>query len=473
MSLAIDYLNERVELLDPEFGPGRRGEYQAVSRLYNRHLGPVTSVVVHRPEATDQAMYTSAATHIPMTSLFPDVIERPRDVEISVPGGGKGGEAQKALLGGLGEMSERLLAALHFQTVAGRLVFGTCAELRAQGRRALGPRELPLFAPEQYETPGFPYAPFEEDTRLAWIEGTELGTGEPVLAPAQIVLLYYRRQRFEPAIGYPTTGGLAFHSNAVQAVLHGTYEAIERDAINLTWHSRIPPRRVRVDLERVLRGSGAHDRPRLEAAGIDEVHVVLNTVDVPIPVFSTIAIDRTRADKAFLAGGGAWSTRERALSQSVFELGQCRNILKFHRPSGGKHIRADSRLDELTEFFDAVVFYGYRENLPRVDWYYRGAEEMEWEDTPTHVFASPEEELEAMRGVLGDAGLRPIVFDLSGACWPGVKVLKTLIPEITQAGVPAFPFLGHPRYYELPRQLGRTDRPLAFRELNHTPVPLP
>lgn len=473
MALTIDYLNRRVELLDAHFDEGRRGEYEAVSHLYNRHLGPIWTVVPHRPEATDLAMYTSAARHFPIGTLWPDVRERPRDVDISIPGGGKGGEPMKALLGGLGEMSERMLGTLHSQAVGDSLPFATCDEMLEQGLNALTPEELPLFAPEQYADPRFPYVPFERGVPLTWIEGTRLGTGEKVWAPAQVILLYSRRQPGEPSIAYPTTGGMAFHSHPASAVLHGLYEVIERDAINVTWHCHIPPKRVRLDLDRVMRESGAMALPRLHAAGIDEVHVVLNTVDVPIPVFSTVAVDRARDEKAFLSGGGAWGTRERALSQSILELGQCRNILKFHKPSAGKHIAAATPVDQLTEFFDAVVYYGYRENLRKVDWFWREGDEVEWEEAPTHAFRDPHVELAVMTERLAGAGVRPIIFDLSGACWPGVKVLKTLIPELTAAGVPAFPFLGHPRYAELPRRLGRLDRSLAFEELERTPVPLP
>ena len=49
-----------------------------------------------------------------------------------------------------------------------------------QGREALGPDEMPLFAPEQYARLGFQFVPFRPDTLLGWIEGRELPTGRPV-----------------------------------------------------------------------------------------------------------------------------------------------------------------------------------------------------------------------------------------------------------------------------------------------------
>jgi ribosomal protein S12 methylthiotransferase accessory factor len=475
--LQVDYLNERVELFDAIFDDARRHEYRAVSRLYNRQLGPVHALVVHRPEATDFSMFASGASHVPVGALLPNVLDKPRDVNtIVIPGAGKGGEMQKAVLGGLGEISERLLALMHYASMSEReFIFGTWEELARQGVRALHPRELPLFAPEQYDDPAFPYAPFEPTTRVAWIEGRALATAEPVFAPAQLILLYYRRRPGEPAIAYPTTGGLVFHSSPEAATLHGLYEVIERDAINVCWHSRIPPRRVRIDLTDALVRTGAIARPRLRVAGLDEVHVLLNTVDVPIPVLTAIALDHSKTQKAYLGGGGAWSTKDRALIQTIFELGQCRNTLKYHKPVQGKHIRHDSPLHELSDFFDSVIYYGYEQNIGKLDWYLMGGAEMEWSEVVDNPWGRAQggEELANAISLCERAGLSPIVFDMSGACWDGVHVQKVLIPELTHAGVPATPFLGHPRFLTVPRAMGLTDRVLTFNELNPDPVPLP
>lgn len=475
MAITVEYMNARIGLLESSFDHARSRQQAAVTRLYNRNLGPIRTLVLHRPEATDFAMYTAVASHTPVGFFFPNVLDRPRDSEsITVPGGGKGGDPIGALLGALGEMSERLLGMLHFQTLdPERYRFATCRELEASGLQPLRPADLPLFAREQYADPQFPYVPFREDMRLGWVAGTNLASGETIWAPAQVVLLYYRRAPGEAPIAYPTTGGLAFHDQFERAVLHGMYEVIERDAINVGWHSHLPPRRVVIDLERVLRESKPDARPRFQVGGVTGVEVLLNTLDVNIPVFSVLAFDESRGEKSFLSGGGAWGTRTRALGQAIYELGQCRNILKFHHPLPGKHIRPESPRSELTEFFDAVVYYGYGENRPLLEEFRRGGSSITWEDVPDHPFDDPHAELEAMVERLRACGVTPLIFDLGGAAWPGVHVIKTLLPQLTQAGVPSTPFLGHPRYYDLPKQLGRADRVLTYEDLNHAPVPLP
>ena len=474
MPLEATYFNERIELLNGSYSRETQDDLRALSRIYNRFLGPVHSVSLHRPELLDLSIYCSSCNHSPVGSLMPDLMVKMSMADtIFVPGGGKGGHMAQAFFGVLGEIAERLLAVLHFESILDQLVVATYDDLVRQGRRALSPDELPLFAPEQYANPEFGYVEFHQDTLLSWIEGSELVTGDTVLVPAQLVLMYYKSRIAEAPIAYPTTGGLTFHCNRRRSILHGLYEVIERDSINVRWYCKLPGPRVDVSLTDFLTTYLGIRQTRMSTPNIETVQVFNNTLDIPIPVFTTIAVDRSRQQHAVLGGGGAWSGRERALAQALFELGQSRTALKFHKPVGIKNIRADSDISELTDFFDSAVYYGYVENLPRLSWYLNTEELVAWEAVPTFNFLDETEEYEAMIGWLRTTGLRPIVLDFSGACWNGVSITKVLIPQLTQACIPSHPYLGHPRFYELPLQLAMTKRRLEFRDLNRDPVPFP
>lgn len=474
MRLETIYLNEHIELLEGVYGSELQHELHTLPRLYNRILGPVTSVNLHRPELLDLSMYSTSSIHSAIGSLMPDLLVKTgRTDTLSIPSGGKGGSIQQAFLGALGEVAERLLAVLHFEAIIDRLVYTSYNELVRQGHRALGPDELPLFAPEQYTDPELHFLPFRPDTLIGWIEGSELLTGDTVLVPAQLVLLYYKYHPGEAHIGYATTGGLAFHLDRRRSILHGLYEFIERDAINVRWYCRLPPPRVDLNLFDFLAHHLNVRQARMSTPCIDGVHVYLDTLDIPIPIFTAIAIDRCRCEHAFLGGGGASSRREHALVQALFELGQSRNALKFYKPRGIKNIQANSSLSEITEFFDAAIYYGYTDNLPRLSWYTVGERVVPWEVVPTYCFNDVAEEYEAAMNWLRAAQLRPILLDFSGACWPGVSVTKVFVPQLTQACIPSHPYLGHPRFYKLPQQLGTTDRTLEFRDLNPDPIPFP
>jgi ribosomal protein S12 methylthiotransferase accessory factor len=466
------WINRTIEMLDASYGPDRKAQYEAVSRLYNRLLGPVTHVNILRPESTDLPLFASSCRHSTVGDLFPDLaIKQAIADAVIIPGGGKGIDAQAAYIGGLGEIAERLLGVLHFSAIQDRLVLATYDELVASGRRALGPEDLPLFATEQYASTGFPYRPFRSDTPLRWLDGHELISGENVVVPAQIVLLYYKHHPDEGRIGYPTTGGLAFHANRYLALLHGFFEVVERDAINVGWYGRLPPRRVLLDLPSLTAEAGLRWPTRWSTADIPEVEVFLNESDLPVPVFTSFAVDRSRTKRALMGGGGADPSRLRALTQSLFELGQSRTSLKYYQSVGFKDIRADSSVAEMTDFFDTAIFYGFAENLHLLDWYRDTTATVDWKDVPNHTFASPDAAYRSALTWARDAGLTPIAFDFAGASWDGVHVTKVLIPQLTQACIPSHPYLGHPRFYDLPFPADSGKR--SFNDLNPNPVPFP
>ena len=114
----------------------------------------------------------------------------------------------------------------------------------------------------------FKFRPFLHDTRICWHPATDLLTGRPIWVPAQLATLYYKYRAGEPSIGYPTSGGLGFAATRRGAILHGLYEFMERDAINVRWFCRLPPPRVRIDIAATLGaplagdGLAAFDRTR-------------------------------------------------------------------------------------------------------------------------------------------------------------------------------------------------------------------
>jgi ribosomal protein S12 methylthiotransferase accessory factor len=472
MRLEVTYLNGRIELFDGVFGEERQAELRALPRLYNHILGPVTSVSLHRPGLLDLSLYSAVAMHSPVGSLIRDLSVRAgTDDPLLIPGSGKGAGLQQPFLGALGEMAERLLAMLHSAAVVDDLTTATYDELTRAGHRALGPDDLPLFASEQYAQTGFGFVPFRPDSRLKWIEGTELLGHSPILVPAQLVLMYNHRRAAEERIGYPTSGGLAFHSDRRQSILRGIHECIERDAINVRWHCRLPPPSVAVDLAAFLAEDLGIRTARLSTPHVDGVDVYVNTLDVPIPIFSAIAINRSRRERTFMSGCGAASGKGQALAQALFELGQSQAVLNLGQLAGMRNIEASTAPSQMTDFSDATLYYGYAENRPRLAWFTAGQREIPWAAVPTATYQGLGEEYDSTTDLLRALGLRPIVVDLGGDWSPAGFVTKVLLPQLTQAGVPSHPYLGHPRFYELARRLGAAGRPLEYADLNPDPVP--
>lgn len=470
MTLTVTHLNERIELFDSMYDDVRATELDGAVRLYNRNIGPITSLNLVRPDVRDLSMYSAYCHHVPIEWLMRDVRMKAKPMAGLVPGGGKGANMLRPVLGALGEMAERLLAMLDFSRIIDEVWFGSHADLKSTGRQALGPSDIPLFAREQYDSDGFEHEPFTEDSLLGWIQGADLLSGSPIWVPAQLVLMYYRRRHDEASIGYATTAGLAFQISRRAALLHGLFEVIERDALNLRWYCHLPPARVDVDLPTVLAASFGAPISRMSTPDL-QVEVFDLTLDSPIPVLATIGIDRSKSERAFLGGTGAAHRREEALAQALFELGQCQTGFHFEDPFGRIPILPDAELRDIVEFFDAPLFYGHAANLPRTYWFTEGAARTGWTDVSTLGTSDEAGTFEIMAGWLERSGFRPVAFDFAGRSTEGMAITKVYIPELTHACPPRNPMLGHPRFSRLAKALGLTPRVLCFTDLSPDPIP--
>nr|WP_285691742.1 YcaO-like family protein [Actinoplanes sp. NBRC 103695] len=70
-----------------------------------------------------------------------------------------------------------------------------------------------------------------EDCRVDWLPAKQLATGSPTHVPAQLLNLDSRLSHtWSPPLFRPSSNGLASGNNTDEALLHGMYEVIERDA---------------------------------------------------------------------------------------------------------------------------------------------------------------------------------------------------------------------------------------------------
>jgi len=139
------------------------------------------------------------------------------------------------------------------------------------------------------------------DDELAWVDGEDLRTGDPVALPAEFVHFPPPAVRRKPSI----TTGLGLGNSTVEAVLSGLYEAIERDATMLAWYSTFEPLGLAVDSERF---DALAKRARAEDL---DVTPLLVTQDVDVPVVA-VAVHREIPEsgdsgaRQTSSDGGAW-----------------------------------------------------------------------------------------------------------------------------------------------------------------------
>lgn len=193
---------------------------------------------------------------------------------------GKGLTRLEAMIGAVGEALERYSAARY------RLDRLTWAPMHALPGDYVDPRLLGLYEDSQYALPDFPYARFEPTQPIHWTRGHWLDTGEPVWVPALPTYFNFHPPRHEHYCQV-SSNGLAAGVDLVDASLRATLELVERDAFMLTWHCRLPGRRIVPD--DALEPGIAEIVRQLEAHGA-QVELYLLHAGIDIPVVACLGI---------------------------------------------------------------------------------------------------------------------------------------------------------------------------------------
>ena len=401
----------------------------------------------------------------------------------TIQGGGKGHSLSGMFASTLGELVERIMGCFQgLAAASGRLRFGSRSELRSDGLACVGPDDLSLFAPEQHADRARLFDPFTDDSLLQWIEGRRMFSGDPTWIPAQLVLLHYERDPREALIGYSSSGGLACHTTPCEARYRGIVELFERDAMNISWYCRIPPRRIEFD--RAPRQPAL--RKLLHAANGLPATLRYHTIplDTPeLPTVTVMSIDPWLRRFAYCVGSAADLDADAAIVAALTEYGQSERNLRLAVAAPGWNfsrallaafdVAPDADPRELDAFFKVLPYYGHAGNVERVRWYAEGAGAVKLSELPVSEGEEMDAKWATLANLLSVRNIDPVVFDFTPPQFDSLSLVKVFIPELTQPMSPALPLLGHRRFHDLPRALGYADRQLRFRDLNTDPLPYP
>lgn len=399
-------------------------------------------------------------------------------------GGGKGLDLYSTIGSSVGEAVERMLgsfASLSGDEAEGRLT--SWDRMRAEGLRCIGPDDLQMFLPSDFDERGFLFERWTPDTDVHWVVGSHLLDGEDVWVPAQFVHLFHLMRRGEEPVGLSSSGGLATHLDRRQAISHAVLELVERDAINIRWFSRLPP--PVIELDRPFRDRRITEW--LEAARRSDLHVefYLQTIDVDeVHVVTAIAWDDELEEWSYFAGGGAALDVESAIRSAIAELIQSERMIRIPTLAPNWDLSwgirrmfgsaADLEPEEFSNFIQVVPYYGHRRNRHKLDWYFRPADQVtvplsSLRDDPL----DHDEEYAEVLALCERHGFTPATFDMTPASFDQISLVKVVIPELVPAFAPGTPLLGHRRYREVPVTLGARSTPLDPADLTTDPLPYP
>jgi ribosomal protein S12 methylthiotransferase accessory factor len=390
---------------------------------------------------------------IPLVSVFcetgdgRDVIGWPG----THPGNGSGRSADEAFTAAVGEAAERYSAC--YVGHAGAFV----ATAREIGAAAVEPERFSLYSDRQYAMPGFPYARFTSDTRVAWVTGAELPSGATVYLPAQLVYLAWPPMHGESRIGRSTSNGLAAHATTEEAILRGLLELVERDVFMITWRARLSLPQLSWDGNLRLQ---EFEQRYLSPTGIRVAAVDLSRF-WNLPCVLGVARSDARHEAPI----------EKALDEAVRVRSWARELRR--RDPNARSLPPPA---QIRNFDEHVAFYAYDENAARASFLDAGRERRHVSDVARLEGPRVRARIDAICGRLEAGGATAYMADVTApdVRGAGLRVIKVVAPELCPLDVEhAAPCLGGRRLYDVPWRLGLRESALSADDLNPDPHPFP
>ncbi|WP_410643335.1 YcaO-like family protein [Amycolatopsis sp. lyj-346] len=139
----------------------------------------------------------------------------------------------------IGELIERYCA--NWVSPRTPMISASYTELTRRGLAAVAPDSLVGYSADQHAERGFPFAPLDDDTTVAWVPGRGLVSGAERWVPACWVYVAWNsfRPDGEQRHLYPNLSGIAGGRTWAEAVANGLCETIERDA-SMVWWANTP-----------------------------------------------------------------------------------------------------------------------------------------------------------------------------------------------------------------------------------------
>lgn len=405
------------------------------------------------------------------------------DFDKSLNVGGKGISLNQAFISTISEMAERLFGSLAYLEKKDQLIYGTYRELTNSGRNCLGPKDIDLFAEEQYKNDEIPYTKFTEDSFLGWIEGERLFSNEKIWVPAQLILLFYMSKNKEDSIGYSTSGGLASNVGFKETVYRGITELIERDAVNIRWTSNIAPEKIILDRKFSDKNFNRFIDKAIRLG--DKLNFYKHSLDITVPVISAVQINKNYKRYAFVAGGGVDVELEKAMFSAFKEYGQSLEPILFSLSSPKTdyangmrrmlEVSPEADIRNIDHFFKIMSYYGYENKIADLRSYLHDGKEIKLSDYEEAIQKknAGRDKYSVVYDELKKNKIDPIFFDFTPNQMEHNKIIKVFIPELAPPYLHSKPFYGHRRYYEVPLKLGYAKNKLTYGELNKKAIPYP
>jgi thiazole/oxazole-forming peptide maturase SagD family component len=297
-----------------------------------------------------------------------------------------------------------------------------------------------LFHPEQYATPGFPFARPTPLAACRWVCCRETRTGKPWWVPVEMVFLE------PPECGGHTLApalstGLAAGRHGDPVLLRGLQEVIERDAVVGAWWGAYPL--AEEDPERIFAQLGQDRAERLRRPNLRwRCYRIGSPFSAHVTLVTLTGADD--ADELFSIGSACRETQTASWDKAILEAVQGRHYVRhlLASPDASSHFIDTVPVD----FIGHAIYYSLHPERLRETVLHRPQGTIP-EDATVETLAVLAERLGTDRPVLVRNVTPPglLRHDLD------VMVLRVVVPGLQPLhGHDGFPFLGGPLWGRRP-----------------------
>ncbi len=314
---------------------------------------------------------------------------------------GKGATREQAMASAVMEAIERASAEMRPDD---EVVYGTYAQAKDNGL-TINPFELNL--PPRV-------AGMVDGAEIAWTEAYELFRGSPVWVPACEAFYPYKPTSDLQLYRYHTNG-LAAGNTIEEAILHGLFELIERDAWSIAEFNEDANADIMVDDKDSV---AAQLLERFSDAGV-EIHLKDLTSDLGIPTIGAAADDvRTKDPEMLAIGVGTHLDPNIACVRALTEVAQSRTTHKH-----GAKINAQLQKQVQDMGYEAM------KKANRM-WFYPSRKSIRLSEIPNDATEYVLDDIETVLGRLMEAGFDMVaVKDLTRPEF-GVPVVRMIVPGL-------------------------------------------
>jgi len=379
-------------------------------------------------------------------------------------GAGKGFTEKEAISSAVGEAMERYCG---FQWERNRIFPAKWSDLQPA---AIPAEDFVLFSERQYLAKNWPYARWNKDAEITWINGVELPSQKSVAVPAILTYLAYPPASAEEFFASSTSSGLAAGATLESAVLGGLCELMERDAFLITWMNRLPA----IELEPAHAGGLVQEIYRYYGCFSVAVRCFLLPSDLPAAVVMAVSFDPRPDKPAQVVGLGCHPNPEIALTKAMLELCQARpsEAGRFaDNPPQGRL----TRYEDVKTLDDHSAFAALPERRDEFAFLWARGAKARVSDLRNQSLGNVGQDLKYCAAALIEKGCRVAYVDLT---LPDLAGYDIHVARAIATGLHPIHFgfnqerLGGRRLFELPQQLGFDDHVRTEADLNPCPHPL-